>query len=162
MATEISEAALPSTDPILTEESAAPKRKASPSPELEDVSSKRPRRDSALSERDNGLPYDDPDRRKSVTKEEKKRGMRLFGGLLNTLSQTTSTTTQQKRRLEVEKRQQERAHKQRVEGDKRRQEKLARITEIRRQEQIFFDEKVVRHGRVLHALPGRVADQLCR
>ena len=152
METETPEAAISHAEPASAEESGAPKRKASPSPDVEDASSKRPRRDSALSNRENEISYDDPERRKSVTKEEKKRGMRLFGGLLNTLSQTTAST-QQKRRQEVEKRQQERAHKQRAEDDKRRQDKLARITEIRRQEQIFFDEKVVRVWRISVPFP---------
>ncbi|KAL0932003.1 nuclear protein [Colletotrichum truncatum] len=82
--------------------------------------------------------------------EEKRRGKRLFGGLLNTLSQT-STSSQHKKRREIELRQQERAQKQRAEDDKRRAEKLARITEVRWQEQIKFDEKAmrVRHANML-------------
>lgn len=75
--------------------------------------------------------------------EEKKRGKRLFGGLLSTLSQTNSSS-QHKKRREIEQRQQEKAQKQRAEDEKRRTEKLARITEARWKEQIWFDEKVVR------------------
>ncbi|CAI0653132.1 unnamed protein product, partial [Colletotrichum noveboracense] len=60
-----------------------------------------------------------------------------------TLSQT-NTSSQHKKRREVEQRQQERAQKQRAEDERRRAEKLARITEVRWQEQIKFDEKVVR------------------
>ncbi|KXH55846.1 hypothetical protein CNYM01_09561 [Colletotrichum nymphaeae SA-01] len=75
--------------------------------------------------------------------EEKKRGKRLFGGLLSTLSQTNSSS-QHKKRREIEQRQQEKAQKQRAEDEKRRTEKLARITEARWKEQILFDEKVVR------------------
>ncbi|OHE90842.1 hypothetical protein CORC01_13864 [Colletotrichum orchidophilum] len=75
--------------------------------------------------------------------EEKKRGKRLFGGLLSTLSQTNSSS-QHKKRREIEQRQQEKAQKQRAEDEKRRAEKLARITEARWQEQILFDEKVMR------------------
>ncbi|UQC78624.1 uncharacterized protein CLUP02_04101 [Colletotrichum lupini] len=73
--------------------------------------------------------------------EEKKRGKRLFGGLLSTLSQTNSSS-QHKKRREIEQRQQEKAQKQRAEDEKRRTEKLARITEARWKEQILFDEKV--------------------
>ncbi|KAF4782582.1 peroxin 26 [Colletotrichum scovillei] len=82
--------------------------------------------------------------------EEKKRGKRLFGGLLSTLSQTNSSS-QHKKRREIEQRQQERAQKQRAEDEKRRTEKLARITEARRKEQILFDEKVMktRHANML-------------
>ena len=83
------------------------------------------------------------DRQRGVSTEEKKRGKRLFGGLLNTLSQTTGKS-QQKKRLEIERRQQDRAHQQKVEDDKRRAEKLAKLDEIRRTEQIRLDEEVVR------------------
>lgn len=92
----------------------------------------------------NGDGDTDAGRRDRPSKEEeKKRGKRLFGGLLNTLSQT-NTGSQQKKRREIEQRQHERAQKQRAEDEKRRGEKLARITEARLQEQIKFDEKVVR------------------
>lgn len=74
--------------------------------------------------------------------EEKKRGKRLFGGLLSTLSQTT-TNSQQKRRQEIEKRQQEKATKQKIEDDKRRTERLAKLDRIRKIEQVRFDEQVV-------------------
>ncbi|KAF4987931.1 hypothetical protein FGRMN_10063 [Fusarium graminum] len=84
------------------------------------------------------------DRRKLATQEEKKRGKRLFGGLLSTLSQTAGGT-QHKRRLEIERRQQERIHKQSIEDDKVREEKRARLTEIRKGEQIVFDEEVMRN-----------------
>ncbi|KZL77079.1 nuclear protein, partial [Colletotrichum tofieldiae] len=82
--------------------------------------------------------------------EEKKRGKRLFGGLLSTLSQT-NTGSQHKKRREIEQRQHERAQKQRAEDEKRRTEKLARITEARLQEQIKFDEKAMksRHASML-------------
>jgi hypothetical protein len=85
------------------------------------------------------------DRRESFTQEDKKRGRRLFGGLLNTLSQTTSNS-QQKRRLEIEKRQQEKATQQAREDDKRRSEKLAKLERIRKIEQVRFDEQVVSAG----------------
>ncbi|EFQ27067.1 uncharacterized protein GLRG_02238 [Colletotrichum graminicola M1.001] len=75
--------------------------------------------------------------------EEKKRGKRLFGGLLSTLSQTNSGS-QHKKRREIEQRQHEKAQKQRAEDEKRRTEKLARITEARWQEQIKFDEKAMK------------------
>lgn len=84
----------------------------------------------------------DRGRRESYSQEEKKRGRRLFGGLLSTLSQTTANS-QQKRRLEIEKKQQEKAVKQKTEDDKRRMEKLARLDKVRRIEQVRFDEQVV-------------------
>lgn len=104
------------------------------------------------------------DRRESFTQEDKKRGRRLFGGLLNTLSQTTSNS-QQKRRLEIEKRQQEKATQQAREDDKRRSEKLAKLERIRRIEQIRFDEQVMRtrHSNMLamaHSLRTRSEPEL--
>ncbi|KAF4839048.1 Pinin-like protein 1 [Colletotrichum tropicale] len=104
-------------------------------------------------------------RRGNLSKEEeKKRGKRLFGGLLSTLSQT-NTSSQHKKRREVEQRQQERAQKQRAEDDRRRAEKLARITEVRWQEQIKFDEKVMktRHSNMLamaHSLRTKTQPQI--
>ncbi|QGI62313.1 hypothetical protein CEK26_006277 [Fusarium fujikuroi] len=83
----------------------------------------------------------DIDRRKNATQEEKRRGKRLFGGLLSTLSQT-SGSVQQKRRLEIERRQQDRLQKQNIEEDRLREEKRLRLTEIRRGEQLTFDEEV--------------------
>lgn len=82
------------------------------------------------------------DRRESFSQEDKKRGRRLFGGILSTLSQTTSNS-QQKRRLEIEKRQQERATQQTREDGKRRFEKLAKLERVRKVEQVRFDEQVV-------------------
>lgn len=83
------------------------------------------------------------DRRQSASQEERRRGKRLYGSLLNTLSQTT-TNSQQKRRQEIERRQQAKVSQQRVEDDKQRQEKLSRLNSARKVEQIKFDEQVVR------------------
>ncbi len=82
------------------------------------------------------------ERRQSATQEEKKRGRRLFGGLLNTLSQVPSNS-QQKRRLDIEKRQHERMQRQDVEDGQKRAERLARLRQVRIAEQIVFDEEVV-------------------
>lgn len=84
-----------------------------------------------------------PDRgRRSVSEQEKKRGQRLFGSLLSTLSQKPGGQ-QQKKRQEIERRQQERAQQHRVESDKRRAEKLAKLSHVRAVEQVKFDEQVV-------------------
>jgi len=82
------------------------------------------------------------DRRKSSVQEERKRGQRLFGGLLSTLSQSTPNG-QQKRRLEIEKRQQEKAKQQKAADEEKRAEKLAKLRAIRKAEQIKFDEESV-------------------
>ena len=65
-------------------------------------------------------------RRKSARDEERKRGKRLFGGLLGTLSQKSVSTTHQ-RRAEIEKKQQEKLKAQdeeREEDQRKRQEEL--------------------------------------
>lgn len=77
-----------------------------------------------------------------INDEEKKRGQRLFGGLLSTLSRKTDTS-QQKKRQEIERRQQERAQAHKIEDDKRRAEKLAKLTHVRKIEQVNWDEQVV-------------------
>jgi pinin/SDK/memA/ protein conserved region len=82
------------------------------------------------------------ERRKSSVVEERKRGQRLFGGLLSTLSQSTPNG-QQKRRLEIEKRQQEKAKQQKAADEVRRAEKLANLKAVRKAEQIKFDEESV-------------------
>ncbi|GKU02739.1 hypothetical protein FLAG1_04796 [Fusarium langsethiae] len=111
-----------------------------------EATSERPRRGSSQERRSSfgGSKGVDVDRRKVATQEEKKRGKRLFGGLLSTLSQTSGGSTQ-KRRLEIERRQQERMRKQSVEDDKLRAEKRARATEARKDDQIAFDEQVMRN-----------------
>lgn len=81
--------------------------------------------------------------RKNVSLEEKKRGRRLFGGLLNTLSQATPNKAQQNRRKEIERRQQERVQQQRVEDDRRRTDLLAERRRFRDAKQVDFEERMV-------------------
>jgi hypothetical protein len=86
--------------------------------------------------------------------EEKKRGQRLFGGLVNTLSRTTSGTQQQKR-LEIERRQHEKAQQRRAEDEKRRAEKLEQLKRTRQIEQVKLDERAVCHTSfALYSLSG--------
>lgn len=128
---------------------AGQKRKASPSgPDGDDDSSnspKRIRRDSETA--GNGSVRSPPapaplDRRQNASVEEKKRGKRLFGGLLSTLSQTNNSSSQ-KRRTEIERRQQARVSQQKAEDDKHREARLAKLKAARRQEQIEWEEQVV-------------------
>jgi hypothetical protein len=146
-------------------ETVAPKRKASPDHDYErnecpHQSAKRARQDVSPDPRDrkaqsppahrreshSRMNYDEPERRTSASAsvEEKKRGKRLFGGLLTTLNQT-NTNPLQKRRQEIEKRQMERQERQKEEDTQKRDENIARIQEIREREQIAFEEKVMRH-----------------
>ncbi|KAK3692859.1 pinin/SDK/memA/ protein conserved region-domain-containing protein [Podospora appendiculata] len=98
------------------------------------------------------VPASAPGGRRNISQEERKRGLRLFGGLKNTLSQTVSNT-QQKKRLEIERRQQEKARQQRAEDDRRRTKKLAKLIDVRKVEQLKFDEQVMRarHSNMLAA-----------
>lgn len=84
----------------------------------------------------------DEDRKKSSVVEEKKRGRRLFGGLLSALSQTTPVG-QQKRRFEIEQRQAEKAKEQRRDDQLQKAERLAKIKQTRRDEQVKYDETSV-------------------
>jgi hypothetical protein len=71
------------------------------------------------------------------------------------LSQSTPNG-QQKRRLEIEKRQQEKVKQQKAADEVRRAEKLADLKAIRKAEQIKFDEKSV--GRQWVEIPGICPD----
>lgn len=91
-------------------------------------------------------PAPDPrERRKNSIQEEKKRGQRLFGGLLSTLSRSTPDG-QQKRRAEIEKRQAAKAAQQAIDNKAREAEKLAKLKEVRRKQQIKVDEESVRRN----------------
>lgn len=82
------------------------------------------------------------DRRKSGQAEERKRGQRLFGALLGTLSQS-STTAAQKRRIDIEKKQQAKLKLQAEEFDQKQKERLEELMKVRRREQRKFDEQSV-------------------
>ncbi|OAA49980.1 pinin/SDK/memA domain protein [Beauveria brongniartii RCEF 3172] len=140
------------------------KRKASPERDDRGESPKRTRYDSDEETRDRSrrrsrslrrdrtvVDEHPPERRPAVaTQEDKRRGKRLFGGLMNTLNQGPSTI-QQKRRQEIEKRQKERMQKQDAEDGQRRAERLAQLRAVRIREQIVFDEEV-------YYLPWRCTD----
>lgn len=88
--------------------------------------------------------------RKEITQEEKKRGQRLFGGLLTTLSQKPFSS-QYKRRQEIEKRQRERAQQANTEEERELARKREKLEAIRLREQINLDEKIMhmRHRNML-------------
>lgn len=142
---------------VQADESSSLKRKSAHEPERQSESPKR-----ARTEREDGRTGDaspdapkpspqrsDPpersleDARRRVSLEEKRRGRRLFGGLLGTLSQRP-TDPQQQKRLEIEKRQQERLKQQRVVEQKALEEKKAKLEETRLKESIKWEEQVVR------------------
>ncbi|KAM3511967.1 hypothetical protein MY11210_004367 [Beauveria gryllotalpidicola] len=137
------------------------KRKASPERDDRGETLKRTRYDSDEETRDHSrrrsrslrrdravVDEHQPERRPPVaTQEDKRRGKRLFGGLMNTLNQGPSTI-QQKRRQEIEKRQKERMRKQDAEDGQRRAERLVQLRAVRIREQIVFDEEVMRNRHV--------------
>ncbi|QSZ30051.1 hypothetical protein DSL72_004569 [Monilinia vaccinii-corymbosi] len=85
------------------------------------------------------------ERRKSSVQEERKRGQRLFGGLLNTLNQSTSGG-QLKKRQEIEARQKERAAQRKAEAEDRKKGKIANLKATRVVEQVKFQEESVSYN----------------
>lgn len=75
--------------------------------------------------------------------EDRKRGQRLFGGLLGTLSQS-STSAAQKRRADIEKRQQDKLKSQADEYDELKKRRRERRDVIRRKETPFYEREAVR------------------
>ena len=81
-------------------------------------------------------------RRKSGQVEERKRGQRLFGALLGTLSQSSSSTAQ-KRRADIEKRQQAKLKLQAEEYDEKKKQQLEALMVVRRREQKKYNKQSV-------------------
>ena len=107
-----------------------------------DASDGNGRRDSAASPPD--TPVDaQSERRRSGQLEERKRGQRLFGALLGTLSQSSSSTAQ-KRRTDIEKKQQAKLKQQAEEQDEKKKQKREALMVIRRREQKKYDKQSVR------------------
>ncbi|KAH8199868.1 hypothetical protein TruAng_005984 [Truncatella angustata] len=125
------------------------KRKASsPAPHHGNDDSQSPKRQRRESEATrNGAARSPPapaaplDRRQGATVEEKKRGKRLFGGLLNTLSRTNDSSSQ-RRRSEIERKQQAKVSQQKAEDDKHREARLAKLKAARQRDQIEWEEQV--------------------
>ncbi|KAI6247221.1 hypothetical protein HI914_05007 [Erysiphe necator] len=92
------------------------------------------------------------ERRKSSAVEEKKRGQRLFGGLLNALSQS-SQNGPHKKRLEIHKRQLDRANIQKTQDDIQKCGRVTKIVAVQKEEQIKFEEESmhIRHAN-MHAM----------
>ncbi|KAL9028019.1 MAG: hypothetical protein Q9196_003556 [Gyalolechia fulgens] len=118
--------------------------------------SKRPRLDTESSPNRSETPHptaasDRPaDRRKSGQLEERKRGQRLFGALLGTLSQSSSSTAQ-KRRTDIERKQQAKLRVQAEEYDEQKKQRLESLMALRRKEQKKYDKQSmhIRHSNML-------------
>ncbi|KAG8531491.1 uncharacterized protein KY384_003120 [Bacidia gigantensis] len=90
------------------------------------------------------------ERRKTGPLEERKRGQRLFGALLGTLSQSSSSTAS-KRRADIEDKQRTKLKQQNEEENEKKRANIEAIIEVRRQEQKIFDRQSMRlrHSRAL-------------
>lgn len=127
------------------------KRKASSPTPNDGVASKSPKRTRVDNEKveDGSEPSSKPtrevgpDRREILRQEEKKRGRRLLGGLMSTLSQANAGS-QNRKRQDIERRQQTKPTQQRAEDDRVRLQKLAKLEAVRKVEQLKFEERVVR------------------
>ncbi|KAI9713636.1 MAG: hypothetical protein M1812_006608 [Candelaria pacifica] len=91
-----------------------------------------------------------PERRKSGHVEERKRGQRLFGALLGTLSQSSSSNAQ-KRRTDIERKQQAKLKLQAEEYDEKKKKALDELLVVRRKEGRKYDEQSmrIRHSNML-------------
>lgn len=74
--------------------------------------------------------------------EERKRGQRLFGGLLGTLSQKPSNAAQ-RRRADIEKKQQDKLKSQDVKYDELKKQRKEEREEIRRREKPLYEREAV-------------------
>lgn len=74
--------------------------------------------------------------------EERKRGQRLFGALLGTLSQTPSAAAQ-RRRADIERKQQDKLKLQEEEYGELKKKKREEREAIRRKEQRYYEEESV-------------------
>ncbi|THC97840.1 hypothetical protein EYZ11_002693 [Aspergillus tanneri] len=84
-----------------------------------------------------------PSRQTGRRDEERKRGQRLFGALLGTLSQSSNSAAQ-KRRADIEKRQQDKLKLQDEEYDELKRKRRDERAAIRKKEQIIYDEEAMR------------------
>lgn len=121
-------------------------------------SSKRPRLASEISRNQTETSYTttEParlsDRRKSGQLEERKRGQRLFGALLGTLSQSSSSTAN-KRRTDIEKKQQAKLKLQAEEHEEQKKQRLESLMAVRRKEQKKYDKQSVRQQPITQTRP---------
>lgn len=131
---------------IVPEEVVQPEKRRMSS--LSEGRSKRPRLDSETSpnklETSNSSKGAErrEDRRRSGQMEERKRGQRLFGALLGTLSQSSSSTAQ-KRRTDIERKQQAKLREQTEELDEQKKRRLESLMAVRRNEQKKYDKQSV-------------------
>jgi hypothetical protein len=86
-------------------------------------------------------------RRDSHRDEERKRGQRMFGALLGTLSHKTGSSAAAKKRADTERKQHERLKQMAENASAREKEQLEQLTRQRRRDQWRWDEQAVRRSR---------------
>ncbi|KAL8672077.1 MAG: hypothetical protein Q9168_003437 [Polycauliona sp. 1 TL-2023] len=104
-------------------------------------------------------------RSRSGQLEERKRGQRLFGALLGTLSQSSSSAAN-KRRTDIEKKQQAKLRVQAEEHEEQKKQRLDSLMAVRRKEQKKYDKQSmhIRHSNMLaqaHFLQTNAEPKLC-
>ncbi|KKY23575.1 putative pinin sdk mema domain-containing protein [Phaeomoniella chlamydospora] len=140
---------------------------------LDSSEAKRPRFSTEQSQDFKSAPpssADGQDRRRSSARgrgvvEERKRGQRLFGAILGTLSQSSSSVGQRKR-AEIEKKQLDKLKARREEDEERKQKRKEELTVTRRRQQKLWDEEGIRmrHRNTLamaHFLKTKAEPPLC-
>lgn len=101
------------------------------------------RRPSSPPAETNGTSERKPVRPRGGREEDRKRGQRLFGGLLGTLSQKPSNAAQ-RRRADIEKKQQDKLKTQDVEYGEMKKRRKEQREEIRRREKPLYEREAVR------------------
>ncbi|KAL9001568.1 MAG: hypothetical protein Q9169_000143 [Polycauliona sp. 2 TL-2023] len=138
---------------------------------ISEASSKRPRLASEISLDQTATPHTSSEparlsnRRRSGQLEERKRGQRLFGALLGTLSQSSSSAAN-KRRTDIEKKQQAKLRLQAEEHEEQKKRRLDSLMAVRRKEQKKYDKQSmhIRHSNMLaqaHFLQTNAEPKLC-
>lgn len=74
--------------------------------------------------------------------EDRKRGQRLFGGLLGTLSQSSSSAAQ-RRRADIERKQQDKLKSQDLQYDELKKQRKEQREAIRRKETPLYEREAV-------------------
>jgi hypothetical protein len=107
-----------------------------------------PEQQQVKSEAKEGVPDPILEKRKNSVQEEKKRGQRLFGGLLSTLSRSTPDGAA-KRRVEIERRQAAKTQQLAIDNKAREAEKLVKLKEERKVGQVLYNEQSVSTDNVI-------------
>ncbi|KAI1433935.1 hypothetical protein GGR50DRAFT_451140 [Xylaria sp. CBS 124048] len=134
-----------------TTANAPQKRKASSPNPTEDAPMKSPKRIKIDSDKEDdeqqapsqAVKRTGADRQAMARLEETRRGRRLFGGLMNTLSEA-SAGPQPHKRQDVERRKQAKSTQQRAREERFRVQRFYQLEEVRKSEQVRFDREIMK------------------